>query len=231
MLRRTKKIVAFASGILALGIAGLNFNAQADDQPDRDRGSSLVARTSNESNEADRQFIEQLNKISQQKDEYIGDRLFILNVGCGGHYEVAVAKQAQEKTQNAEVKKVAARLIQDHEAVAKQLQPIAEKLRVEVPSSLPTVKQKELQIMSEMDSKTFDKAFLAWADADHAKNVVCFQNQIQLSQSPDLKQFATETLPKLEDHWKLIRNAASEVGLNRGEAQPAGLRIGPADRK
>jgi len=88
------------------------------------------------------------------------------------------------------------------------------------------MKQQELQIIGGMDSKMFDQKFVSSMDEHHAKDVTCFRNTAQTAQSPDVKQFASQTLPKLQEHWQLTKRTATAVGLpSEMEAQPAGGRI------
>jgi len=129
------------------------------------------------------------------------------------------------------VKDLAQRLIQDHTQAAQQLQPIAQKLQLELPQGLPSDKQKELQILSGMDSKMFDQKFIAMMDEDHAKDVTCYRNTSQLAQSPDVKQFAQQTLPKLQQHWQMVKQSEQAMGWHtENEAQPAGAKIPAGNR-
>jgi len=176
--------------------------------------------------QVDQQIDQQLQKIQQQKDNLAGDRLFVLNTAIGNQFEMSLAQMAQQKSQDQQVKQLAERILQDHQQAGQQLQQVAQKLQVEVPQGLPSVKQQELQIIGGMESKMFDQKFVSCMDEHHAKDVTCFRNTAQTAQSPDVKQFASQTLPKLQEHWQLTKRTATAVGLpSDNEAQPAGGRI------
>jgi len=189
-------------------------------------------RTAADGKQVDQQIDQQLTKIQQAKDNLAGDRLFVLHTACGNQFEVAVAQIAQQKSQDQKVKDLAQHLIQDHTQAMQQLQPIAQKLQLELPQGLPSHKQKELQILSGMDSKMFDQKFVSMMDEDHAKDVTCYSHVSHMAQSPDVKQFASQTLPKLQQHWQMVKQSEQAIGMPpvENDAQPAGAKIPAANR-
>lgn len=176
--------------------------------------------------QVDQQVNQQLQKIQQAKDNLAGDRLFVLNTALGNQFEVSVAQIAQQKSQDQHVKQIAQQLIQDHTQASQQLSQVAQKLQLELPQGLTQMKQQELQIIGGMDSKMFDQAFISMMDEHHAKDVTCFRNKTATAQSPEVKQFAAQTLPKLQQHWQMIKQSATALGLPaENEAQPAGAHV------
>jgi len=202
--------------------AGAGAGAAAHDAP----AGAAAGHDAAAGKQVDQQIDQQLQKIQQQKDNLAGDRLFVLNTAIGNHFEMAFAQMAQQKSQDQQVKQLAQRILQDHQQAGQQLQQVAQKLQLDLPQGLPSMKQQELQIIGGMDSKMFDQKFVASMDEHHAKDVTCFRNTTQTAQSPDVKQFASQTLPKLQEHWQLTKRTATAVGLQSDmEAQPAGGRI------
>jgi putative membrane protein len=177
--------------------------------------------------QVDQQADQQLQKIQQQKDGMQADRLFVLEAGLGGHFEVALSQQALQKSQDPQVKQIAQRLIQDHQQANQQLAQVAQKLQVEVPMGLTSMKQQKLQIIGSLDSKAYDQKFLACMDALHAHDVHEFRSTTVTAKSPDVKQFAAQTLPVLQEHHQQIKQSATAMGLpaDMNAAQPAGGRV------
>ena len=175
--------------------------------------------------QVDQQVEQQLQKIMQSK-EMAGDKLFVVHTAVGNQFEMAFAQLAQQKSQNPQVKQVAQTILQDHGQAGQQLQQVAQKLQIELPQGLPSMKQQELQIIGQMDPEMFDKKYIGMNDALHAKDVTEYRHVSQMAQSPDVKQFASQTLPKLQQHHAQIKQAAQQMGMGGGmEAQPAGGRI------
>jgi len=229
----------FLNTIAALAIAGGGFCFAQQPDPNRAGAGAGAAAAAHDSpagaaaghdaaagKQVDQQIDQQLQKIQQQKDNMAGDRLFVLNTAIGNQFEMSLAQMAQQKSQDQQVKQLAQRILQDHQQASQQLQQVAQKLQVDLPQGLPSMKQQELQIIGGMESKMFDQKFVSCMDEHHAKDVTCFRNTAQTAQSPDVKQFASQTLPKLQEHWQLTKRTATAVGLpSEMEAQPAGNRI------
>lgn len=175
--------------------------------------------------QVDMQVDQQLQKI-QQSREMAADKLFVLEAGLGGQFEMALAQQALTKSQDQQVKQVAQTIIRDHDQANQQLMQVAQKVQVELPKGLTSMKQQKLQIIGSLDSKMYDQKFLACMDALHAHDVAEFRNTAQLAQSPDVKQFASATLPKLQEHHQQIKQAGTAAGLPAGtDAMPASGRV------
>jgi len=192
----------------------------------RDAAAPAAGANAASGQQVDQQINAQLQKIQQQKDNLAGDRLFVLHNSCGNQFEIALGQLALQKSQDENVKKLAQHIVQDHTQANQKLMPIAQKLQVDPPQGLPSHKQQELQILGGMDSKAFDQAYVSMMDENHAKDVTCFRNKTATAQSPDVKQYASETLPKLQQHWEMTKQSATALGLPSGnEAQPASGRI------
>ncbi|MDB5294321.1 MAG: putative outer membrane protein-like protein [Phycisphaerales bacterium] len=179
-----------------------------------------------EPKQVDQQADMQLQKIAQSKD-MAGDRLFVLEAGLNGQFEMALAQQALQKSQSPQVKQIAQRLVQDHGQANQQLTQVAQKNQVEVPMGLTGMKAQKLQIIGSMEGKEYDQAFLGCMDALHAHDVTEFRNKAQTAKNADVKQFAAMTAPKLAQHHQLIKQAAMAAGLTGGgmDAQPAAGRV------
>jgi Domain of unknown function (DUF4142) len=54
---------------------------------------------------------------------------------------------------------------------------------------------------------------------DHEKDVAAFRRMSQSAADPDLKEWATKTLPTLEDHLRQVRGIQAEL---KGWAEPSG---------
>ena len=173
--------------------------------------------------QADMQIMRQLQQI-QQSPEMAGDKLFVIGAAIDNMYETQFSQQAAQKAQNPEVKKLAQMIAQDHQQAGQKLQQVAQQLQVQVPQNLPSIKQQEIQILAALPSEQFDKAYVAKMVETHAKDVACFTNQTTLAQNQQLKQFVTQTLPKLQEHQQHVTRAAQSIGLNQGDAVQAGAR-------
>jgi hypothetical protein len=63
-----------------------------------------------------------------------------------------------------------------------------------------------------VSAKDFDSKYAALMVSDHKKDITVFQHEAERSTDPDLKEFATMTLPKLESHRALAQSAKKAAG-------------------
>jgi len=66
------------------------------------------------------------------------------------------------------------------------------------------------QMLQSLSGKEFDKAYIQEMVKDHNKAVQFFTMASQSLTDPELKQFATETLPKLQEHQQHAQKIAQE---------------------
>ena len=174
----------------------------------------------------DQQVLKQLQQI-QQSPEQAGDKLFVLCAAINNNFEMMLSQQAAQKAQNPEVKKLAQMIMQDHQQAGQQLQQVAQQMQLQVPQGLPSIKQQEIQVMTSLPSQQFDKVYVAKMNELHAMDVTAFGSQTTLAQNPQLKQFVTQALPKLQQHQQHVMRTAQQIGLTgggSGDAQQAGSR-------
>jgi len=141
-------------------------------------------------------------------------------------WEMQLAQAAQQKSQNQQVKQLAQRIQQDHQQMAQALQKVIEQQGLQSPQSLSLEKQHALQVMQSQSGEDFDKCFLSAMKCDHAKDVSKFEDMSKIAKDDAVKQFASQQLPTLQQHYQQVQQTAVACGLPSGtEASPAGARI------
>ena len=66
--------------------------------------------------------------------------------------------------------------------------------------------------LSKLDGEKFDQAYIKNMVHDHTKDVAEFRKESTSGKDSDLKSFASQTLPTLEDHLKEAKKHRSEAG-------------------
>ena len=138
------------------------------------------------------------------------DKTFVKEAGIGGTAEVELSKLAQ-KSDNAEVKSCADRMIRDHTAANQELTAIATGLGLEVPKALDAEHERLRQKLQSLHGKAFDEQYMNGMVEDHEKVVKLFQQEERSGHNPELKQFAQKTLPTLQDHQKMALELSHKV--------------------
>ena len=133
------------------------------------------------------------------------DKGFAQKAATGGQAEVALGNLALQKASDPKVKEFAQRMVSDHTNANQQLQQIAGKKDLDLPTMVPTEAQEEQDKLSKLSGKAFDKEYIRYEVQDHQQDVQDFQKAQSDVSDPDLKQFASQTLPIIEQHLKLAQ--------------------------
>src|SRR6478609_6699168 len=65
--------------------------------------------------------------------------------------------------------------------------------------------------LEKLSGEAFDRAYMKDMVADHTKDVREFKNEAKNGKDPDVKNFAAQTAPTLEDHLKEAKNIAPKT--------------------
>ncbi len=148
----------------------------------------------------------------------VPDRKFFEKAAEGGMAEVKLGKLAIDKAQNPQVKQFGQRMVDDHGRANDQLKQIASKKQMTMPTTIETKDQALYDKLSKMSGQDFDKAYMQAMVKDHEQDVSDFRKEASQGQDTDLQQFASKTLPTLEDHSRMARDIQS----GRPSASPSG---------
>lgn len=130
------------------------------------------------------------------------DQSFLREAAAGGLAEVELGQLAAEKSSNPDVRKFAERMVADHSKANDQLKNIAAQKGIDLPTE-PSAKHKATkEQLSKLSGDEFDKAYMSNMLSDHKQDVAAFRKESTEGKDPALKEFATKTLPTLEDHLK-----------------------------
>jgi len=142
-----------------------------------------------------------------------GDSKFIENAAQGGHAEIEASKLAQQKSQNADVKAFAAKMIEDHGKVGSELDAMASRKGVTPPKEPSTMQKSEMKALSALSGAKFDKMYASRIGvAAHESTVKMFREASTNAKDPDVKAFAAKHLPELEGHLQMARDLKKKVG-------------------
>ena len=136
------------------------------------------------------------------------DRHFIRKAGEGGLAEVELGKLAAEKGATDEVKKFGQRMVDDHSKANEQLKQLAESKGVTLPTKLDPNDQATKARLEKLSGQQFDRAYMNDMVKDHSKDVAEFKKESTTAKDTDVKSFASQTLPTLQDHLTEARSIA-----------------------
>jgi len=128
------------------------------------------------------------------------DARFIEKAAAGGRAEVELGKLAQQKAIRAEVKEFATRMVEDHSKANAELEKIAAANNVTLPGDLDRKTRKEIDRLSKRVGGDFDREYMKHMVRDHKEDVEDFRKEAKSRREGEVKSFAQETLPTLEEH-------------------------------
>lgn len=140
------------------------------------------------------------------------DRDFVKQAAMGNLEEVDEAKLAAQHAQRDDVKNFAQQMITDHTKANSDLQAIASRLGVTPPAQLDKEHATRLARLSKLTGPQFDKTYIQDQVAEHRKTVSLFEKEAKSGQNPDLKTFASNTLPTLQRHLQMAQDISAQIG-------------------
>lgn len=142
---------------------------------------------------------------------------FIQEALQGGQMEVKMAQMGQQKAQNPEVKRLAERLVQDHQAANQELQQLAQGKNIQAAAGHEQKHQGHMEKLQSASGADFDKQFVKHAIQHHKKDIKKFEECSKDMTDAQLKAFVDKTLPKLREHLTMAQAAARSVGVSDAE--------------
>jgi len=141
----------------------------------------------------------------------MADTRFMKAAAEGGLAEVALGQLAVEKASSSDVKKFGQRMVDDHSKANDQLKQLASHKKVDLPQDLSAKDKATKATLEKLSGEQFDQAYMKGMVKDHKKDVSEFRRESTSAQDPDVKKFAADTLPTLEDHLKQAESIASPM--------------------
>jgi putative membrane protein len=136
------------------------------------------------------------------------DSNFIKEAAEGGIAEVALGQLAVEKASSADVKKFGQRMVDDHSKANDDLKQLASQKNVAFPQDLSAKDKTTKATLEKLSGEQFDLAYMRDMVKDHKKDVSEFRRASRDAKDPDVKQFAVQTLPTLDEHLKQAESIA-----------------------
>ncbi len=133
---------------------------------------------------------------------------FIDDASAQAIADIELNRMAHQKTESQEVKDYTIQVINDRTTANQHLAKIAKQLALPVAERSEVVDKAKRLMPQVKDGDTFDQAYAAAQVKNTEQAIEQLQQQAKTSELPELKAFAEETLPKLEEHLERARALA-----------------------
>lgn len=140
------------------------------------------------------------------------DKDFVKDAASGGLMEVELGQLALERAGSQDVKSFADRLVRDHTKANEELMQVAKSENMTVPQQMAEKHQEMIRKLSRLNGKDFDRAYIEHMVKDHKEDIAKFSDQAKKDGNPELRSFASNTLPKLEEHLTIAKSIQERMG-------------------
>lgn len=149
------------------------------------------------------------------------DRQFVMDAARDGMSEVELGRLASERASSDDVKKFAHQMIDDHSKAGDELMQLASQKGITAPKDVGAKEKALRDRLSKLSGADFDRQYMREMVDDHNKAVAKFQREASNGKDPDLKAWASKTLPTLRHHLEMARETSRKVmGSSTSEKQP-----------
>lgn len=122
--------------------------------------------------------------------------------------EIEGGKMALRKSSSEDVKAYAQRMIDHHTTVNTELAKIAHQKNLKVANEAELMSKAQELILKLREGESFDKAYAKNQVSAHEATIKLFREESHSSADPELKSFATKSLPMLEQHLEEAKRLA-----------------------
>jgi|SRR5579875_3759612 len=146
------------------------------------------------------------------------DAKFAMKAAQGGMAEVQMGQLAAQKASSPDVKAFGQQMVDDHTKANDQLKSVAQQENMTLPTTLDAKDQALYTKLQGMSGADFDKAYVKAMVKDHQEDIKEFQKESDKGKDPQIKNFASQTLPVLQQHLSKIQSIASNMGSGGGSS-------------
>jgi putative membrane protein len=140
----------------------------------------------------------------------LGDEVFLMKAYCEGMAEVAKSKLACEKATQPAIKAFAEQMVKDHSECNNKIAEVARQKSIPLSSTPSAVHTVALTRLSKMSGSDFDKAYLMAQMCAHVEAIRLFEHESCKGECSEIKELATQAIPKLQGHAKEVFEIAGE---------------------
>jgi putative membrane protein len=139
------------------------------------------------------------------------DRQWLNYAATDNQAEIQECLLAEKKAHSPAVKAFARLMVDDHINVESRLAALVNGQSVSVPNGTGQKNAKTISELESLQGEQFDHRFLAEQIKDHGDDLGKFSDEIHATHDPNIRSYASETLPILQQHLALAKAVQSSV--------------------
>ena len=139
------------------------------------------------------------------------DVKFATKAAQGGMAEVQLGQLAAQKASNPDVKAFGQKMVDDHTKANDQLKSVAAQENITLPTTVDPKDQALYSKLQNLSGADFDKSYMKAMVKDHQEDVKEFQKEADKGKDPQIKNFASQTLPILQQHLSMAQSTQAKL--------------------
>ena len=140
-------------------------------------------------------------------------REFVQAAASSDQFEILAAETALTQSTNPEVRAFAARMLQDHQQLAKAVRDAATQSGLKPPEMAMSADQAQLLgALQSVNGVEFDKLYLKQQTLAHRSALAVEQIYAKSGDDPDLRQLATSSVPLITAHGDMAKQMEMKLG-------------------
>jgi putative membrane protein len=136
---------------------------------------------------------------------------FLAKAMRDGMWQIQASHLALQKSSDPDVKKFAARMIDDHSKIDHEIVELAKTAGARLPEEITGDQKIKFDDMSKLIGHEFDKRFMQYNVDDHEDYVKIFSEQAEKGSDVGVKAFASRNLPTLKEHLQFAKGTYTKV--------------------
>jgi putative membrane protein len=141
------------------------------------------------------------------------DRMFVGKAMQGSLAEVQLGQLTLQKSNNAQVKEFAQRMIDDHTKLNEQMKPVAQQLGVTVPDQISKGDRKTIAKLQALSGTAYDQAYIKDMVKDHKQDLNEFQMEASSGQDQTAKDAANQGSKIIAQHLQMAQQMAKDQNV------------------
>ena len=138
---------------------------------------------------------------------------FLHHAAEGQQSEIELGQMALQKASNEQVKQFGARMIEDHTKARQEVQQLALKGGIQLPSQSVGSHKDIKEQLSKLSGKEFDRTYITAMLREHAKEMKELEQHALVEKNPEVRQWAAGAVPVVKEHFTKAITIASSLGI------------------
>lgn len=150
---------------------------------------------------------------SGDRTQAMKDKMFLRQAAEGGIAEVQLGQLAAQKSSSDDVKSFGQKMVDDHTALNKEIEDLADSVGVMLPKRMNKTSQAEYDKLNGLSGDAFDTEYLTFMVKDHHQDLREFRMESANTQDEALRDVVVKGQRVVHEHMVMAEKLAKSKGI------------------